>query len=850
MGPTSFISTVVASSLCAATLAGSAGAQSTPPRFALLHQMLPASAAGYVVIAGDVDGDGDVDLFVGGNGQSRLYLNDGHGYFTDATDQLPHMSGLVMFALFADIDGDGDLDILTVGFAGTSSVPENRLLLNDGTGHFSDATSIAPWSSLDASVLAVLDVDGDGRPDVYVPARPQHMIYLNQGNGTFTSRVGVYQQRFTTAIAFGDVDGDGALDIWCGNSGYAKGPPAADALLLNDGHGAFHDASAQIPYDDDNTYAVSLVDVDGDGYLDAVLVASNVSRVCFNDGTGAFHLSSRSFPFDAQYAQSLAVGDVNGDGYVDLLLGIGGVGYLANDDAAKAQLYLNDGTGTFQHAYAQFPSANDTLSSIVLADIDGDGHLDAVIVHGLSPPHLYFNNGSGVFATIPPPLPQHAEETAALAVGDLDGDGHPDVVAATYHPESITETSHNRLYLNDGFGHFIDASSQLPDIADVGRAVALGDVDGNGALDIVFVGKNRVRLCLNDGSANFTDATAQLPACNEPAYALALGDVNGDGYLDLWLGRASQGRLYLNDGTGHFTDATAQLPAETVIVNAGFLVDVDGDGDLDLLTFGNSERDRLYLNDGHGVFTDASSQLPSSAQDHGYAAIGDVNGDGYVDIVVSGGYDASLKHVYLNDGHGVFTEASGALPPIIGSVESIALADVDGDGHPDLVLGFYNHPRLFLNDGHGVFSEATLQTSLPFEPVNVMAFADVDGDGDIDAIFGGDILFNVTRQIAWRSLARVGRPLTMDLYGPPNGTWRIAAARALGHTSIPPFGTWFLAPPLLHWSSGSFDVQGRASSSLSIPNEPSLIGTSLYWQALIGPPSRFSNVETTTIVGY
>lgn len=147
-------------------------------------------------------------------------------------------------------------------------------------------------------------------------------------------------------------------------------------------------------------------------------------------------------------------------------------------------------------------------------------------------------------------------------------------------------------------------ASRMPADGDETDSVALGDVDGDGDLDMVlgnitwahgFPTPGRNRLYLNDGTGTYVDVTTRLPLDNDYTHTVELGDVDDDGDLDVVLGNAGQNRLYLNDGVGTFTDVTAmQMP----VGNHGasvLLGDVDGDADLDLVGAGYPQ-DRLDVN--------------------------------------------------------------------------------------------------------------------------------------------------------------------------------------------------------------------------------------------------------------
>ena len=307
-------------------------------------------------------------------------------------------------------------------------------------------------------------------------------------------------------------------------------------------------------------------------------------------------------------------------------------------------------SGRFSDLHRMLPANDGSAHATALADVDGDGDLDVLIGAGRSisgstfgePNHLYLNDGDGILSDATQNLPNHTDTTVALAFGDVDGDGDLDLFVAN--------AGQNRLYLNDGAGVFSDATTQLPATAQGNSyAVALGDVDGDGDLD-ALVGNfwfEQNQLFENDGSGTFLDVSGRLPVDTDPTLAVALGDVDGDGDLDAFTGNGFDGspvpnRLYLNDGAGNFSDATSRLPQlhdSTTVIALG---DLDADGDLDAFV-GNGNGDlggtrwqsRLYLNDGAGNFSDGTSRLPQVLGDITAVALGDVDGDGDLDALIA-----------------------------------------------------------------------------------------------------------------------------------------------------------------------------------------------------------------------
>lgn len=366
------------------------------------------------VAVGDLNGDGKPDLAVANACQSADNCNGGVSVFFgngDGTFQAPtsYSSGGAFAGLVAieDVNGDGIPD-LVVGNSCESTDPEFEcigtsvvgVLLGNGDGTFQSPVGYSVGAYLFSSIV-VGDFDGDGKPDmaaVVCPAdqscggfEPNEVgVLLNNGNGTFQAPVfynsGGYQGLSLPAIAIGDLNGDGNLDIVVANSCLQTGQDCVNGgavdILLGNGDGTFQTA-VSFNSGGFDALSVAIADMNGDGKLD--LVVGNEYEDGFDTSGVSVFLGNGDGTFQAPIASpgdgvSVAISDVNGDGRPDVVMAYPCGSYGC--EKGIVVVLLGNGDGTFQAAVS-YPSGGYRDNTLAIGDVNGDGREDLIVVNDL-----------------------------------------------------------------------------------------------------------------------------------------------------------------------------------------------------------------------------------------------------------------------------------------------------------------------------------------------------------------------------------------------------------------------------------------------------------------------------------
>ena len=681
----------------------------------------------------DLERDGDPDLVVvrkEGQDPARLelYRNDGSGGFDRVPDDFFPNSAVASYWGSADFDLDGDTDLLVMG---TNEEREKyyTLYTNRGDGKF-DESIVQDIVPKNHTKIVIGDLNADGYPDLVVSDRDYLLtfyrseVYLNQGNHTFRKQEqGYIAGTIIGKMALGDVDGDGDLDLVVMGTDYA-GPSAA--VYRNDGQGYFTDHGPSGLQELRSAY-VRLLDLDQDGDLDLIAAGDGDRLPSFaefyeNDGEGFFTESPKLNLLHLGDV-STAVADFDRNGQQDVLYTGGNVyGFRLT------RMHLNEGEELRWAYHGSLPALK--YPRVDMADINGDGRIDLATKGGGIGFDSYFdlhlNQGDGRFERIAWPHSPSSLVQAPQFV-DIDGDGDADLF--TRQDYCGPDERSSCFYRNDGNGQFTPARL-MPEVGFKIFNVVFGDLTGNGLPDMVVTGGSyswrtfATRVFYNTGDGTL-QAGENEPFANVGGGALALGDLNGDAALDLVIGSHDRAEdpattVYFNDGEGRFgLESRVLQPHASYHIS---IADVTGDQNEDIVIIIDTGivvgTTVLYVSDGRGELNlDTTRQLPLLRS--GSLSFGDSDQDGDLDMLMTGTLDTAASGVhnvsrhYLNDGNGNFTLNSLLdLPPVW--VGSINFVDIDGDTDLDIyhVGDSFSHSRddvgtLYYNQLNPVLSRVT-----------------------------------------------------------------------------------------------------------------------------------------------
>ncbi|GJM23291.1 MAG: hypothetical protein DHS20C15_32060 [Planctomycetota bacterium] len=801
--------------LVAAHLFGAAlHAQQLPaPSTALPAPVLPVNGFIVKMLPADLDANGLQDIaLITNNNHLWLLLSDGEGGMSGFR-HAPAVSGALIDLAVLDWNHDGWDDVASL--SDTGSV---RVLLGDGAGgSLGDVQALA--ADTPGLALRAGDFDGDDNDDLVLSTSlpPRLRILRGNGSGGVLSEHTHLTPGLASTFQIGDVDLDGAPDILASITDLgAEGL----VLLFGDGSGAFPSSSFYAHVGD--THHVLLADVDNDGFLDvaaARLVEPSAEfpwrlELRLNLGNGT--LGPASTLHEQGTIHDLTAGDFFRDGNLDLV--------LASQSTSNAFVYRGHGNGAFDAATELRTSPN--ASRVLALDFDGDGLSDLA--------HAPFGGVVLATGTGAGTLRQAHEHSAssilrALRLGDLDGDGLLDAVTAGEFSDCVS------VFPGLGGERFGEPTSYpVSDPSGTGSGVALGDLDNDGALDVVVAREELVggvSVLLNDGAGGLLPSVVHATGANTTEVELA--DINRDGQLDvLALDRGSQRlTLLLGDGEAGFAAPRHWVvPFQSDHFSLG---DVNGDTFLDVVvvSHGATQLTTLHGTAAGGLALASSLEVGPEAI---AVALADFDLDGDLDLAIARNVENNTVRVYANNGLGSFSfvsEMPGGEYPA-----HMVAGDLDADGRPDLVVATLNSIHVLHGTGDLGFLPASrhLMRSAELGTPTKLRLADLEGAGAPDVLcvtYQGTLQVLPNRVSPWFQIGgdapggprlsavgalTPGAPLTLSIAGgTPSGT--LALVLGLDVLLAPRFTGGVLIPSLDLVKLFPLDGNGALSLASSWP---------------------------------
>jgi hypothetical protein len=448
--------------------------------------------------------------------------------------------------------------------------------------------------------------------------------------------------------------------------------------------------------------------------------------VSASSGRGNYELTTDWVPGSAPFSR-VAVGpnflqgvvaDLTGDGIPDIVSVPWGYAKPSSSFPHIVNVVLGNGDGTFQPAL-NYPVGL-APDGVAVADVNGDGIPDIIVANQQSDSvSVLLGNGDGTFQ------PQQTYTVgvlpSAVAVADVNGDGIPDIITGNQGAEGYAPPSVSVL-LGNGDGSFrpqqtfrITTDRSLSNVA-----LAVADVNGDGKPDIVTANTPGFRYAtVSDGSVSVLlgngDGTFQLqktfPVGVQP-YSVAVADLNGDGRPDIVTANKSENTVSVLMGHGDGSFA----PQKPLVVGQDptwvAVTDVNGDGKPDIITADKTGPDiSVLLGNGAGTFQPQET-FPVDVVPN-WIGVADDNGDGKPDVVAGGGdsiLGEGIATVLLGNGDGTFQVQASST---VGSIpRAMAVADLNGDGKPDLVTANFLSGTVSVLLGNGTAPSSPSKPSL------------------------------------------------------------------------------------------------------------------------------------------
>ncbi len=768
------------------------------------------------VTVADVNADGWDDIYVCNSlyidserRRNKLYINNKDNTFTERAKEYGiDDPGFSTQGSFFDYDLDGDLDLYVVNQPPNHNETRNalmaknepdfqytdRLYQNNGNGTFTDVSEKAGIKNFAYGLSATIgDFFNDGYPDIYVANDYDNgdYLYVNNGDGTFLN-VANYSLRHISNFSMGadaaDINNDGWLDIFV----------------------------ADMTPEDHYRNKANMAGMSTEKFWKMTNAGNNyqymVNTLQYNQGNGLFsEIGQMAGISKTDWSWSAFFSDFDNDGFKDLFVSNGILRDIRNRDfisyafpafedksiprveimekapsvPLRNYLFQNEGSLHFKNVASEWGLKDNSFSQgAAYADLDNDGDIDLIVNNMNQEAFIYSNQ------TVENKIGNYVRIKFEGLKKNLKSFGVRALISYGDKRLQMAELINTRGYMStsEPIMHFGIGDAQKVDSIFIrwpgGNFIKIENVKMNTTLTVKEKDATAViqEQLLQIVPFVLTDEVSkecfQEYAHKENTYddfkreilipykqstlgpAMETGDLNGDGLDDVYLGGAAdqEDKLLFQNKDGRFSLSGSKPWAvykASEVLDVHFF-DADGDKDLDIYTTSGSNefpegsplyQDHLYLNNGKGLFTDATNKIPKLNFSKSVARSSDIDKDGDLDLfiggrLIPGKYGLSERSCILINNKGVFEDKTENVLPVLSKpfecVTDAIWADLDKDGLEDLiVVGEWSAVRIFKNSKDG-FQEVSAQykTDSLFGWWNTIQKCDLNGDGHVDLVLG------------------------------------------------------------------------------------------------------------------
>ncbi|CAF3337784.1 unnamed protein product, partial [Rotaria sp. Silwood2] len=677
-----------------------------------------ADSMPFAIIVGDFDNNNQSDIAVANFGTNNVLMLIGY-VLIQAESPTAYSTGvgsIPYYIITEDINNDTDLD-LVVANSGTGTL---GVFLGYGNGSFREQITYPSANNSDVRGLVLRDLDNDHRLDIVVANFNDETlgILYGYGNGSFTPVVTYFTGSPSSPrwITVNDFNNDNYPDIVFTDQvgGYI-------GIFLGYGNRTFGNLMRYLFGHQSQLLGIDAGDFNHDHNLDVAVADYGTGNIgiFLGSGNGSFTLFTFYSTGDKSHVSSVTVADLNNDTHLDIV--------VSNSATNNIGIFFGFGNGRFDKQLLYSTGLSSGPLWVSVADYNNDGSLDLAVANPLTNNvGILLGNGQGYFDNQTIYLTGLNSKPYSIAVGDFNKDNRLDIAVANYGTNNVAillghpiENSPNRAI------NATDNDSQVNHINQSNSTVANWLI-------------NDKPILLGDYYADFQSQTIYSTGFSSHPYSIAIGDLNNDTQMDIVVTNSGNESLGIFLGYSNGSFATETIYSIGVGSNPGDVIidDFNRDNWLDVaVTDGNDDSIIIIMGNENGTFSTKLTYFTGSGSMPSALAIGYFNNDKYLDLAVAN-TEADTIGIFFGLDYTVFKNQKSCNAGKDSSPDSLAIGDFNNDGHLDIVTTLYYWGMLgvFLGYGNGTFTSLSTYSDMHFSQPRAVTVGDVNNDNQLDII--------------------------------------------------------------------------------------------------------------------